>query len=162
MRARARRKLERNHLESDTRRCSDLRPPLIIHARIITAARHITPVGLVELPLDRPEADDILRSLFAAHVPCPVRCASRKGIRPFDRVLRSVNVPLSSAGLFHRVVLSSGSALSPWASVHDPNDLRLKIGEQMGCSTDGDNDIADCLRRVPLKTLMDVQLPEIR
>lgn len=66
------------------------------------------------------------------------------------------------AGLFHRVVLSSGSALSPWASVHDPNDLRTKIGEQMGCSTEGDDDIADCLRGVPLKTLLDVQLPEIR
>ncbi|KMQ93260.1 neuroligin 5 [Lasius niger] len=65
------------------------------------------------------------------------------------------------AGLFHRVVLSSGSALSPWASVHDPNDLRTKIGEQMGCSTEGDDDIADCLRGVPLKTLLDVQLPEI-
>ncbi|XP_025266544.1 neuroligin-1 [Camponotus floridanus] len=67
-----------------------------------------------------------------------------------------------SKGLFHRVVLSSGSALSPWASVHDPNDLRTKIGEQMGCSTEGDDDIADCLRGVPLKTLLNVQLPEIR
>ncbi|KAL0109105.1 hypothetical protein PUN28_014299 [Cardiocondyla obscurior] len=67
-----------------------------------------------------------------------------------------------SKGLFHRVVLSSGSALSPWASVHDPNDLRTKVGEQMGCSTEGEEDIADCLRGVPLKTLMDVQLPEIR
>ncbi|KAM0731201.1 Neuroligin-1 [Formica fusca] len=67
-----------------------------------------------------------------------------------------------SKGLFHRVVLSSGSALSPWASVHDPNDLRIKIGEQMGCSTKEDDDIADCLRGVPLKTLLDIQLPEIR
>ncbi|XP_014478522.1 PREDICTED: neuroligin-2-like isoform X2 [Dinoponera quadriceps] len=67
-----------------------------------------------------------------------------------------------SKGLFHRVVLSSGSALSPWASVHDPNDLRTKIGEQIGCSTEGDEDIADCLRGVPLEALMDVQLPEIR
>ncbi|XP_020290884.1 neuroligin-1-like isoform X2 [Pseudomyrmex gracilis] len=67
-----------------------------------------------------------------------------------------------SKGLFHRVVLSSGSALSPWASVHDPNDLRTKIGEQLGCATEGEEDIADCLRRVPLKTLMSAQLPEIR
>lgn len=66
------------------------------------------------------------------------------------------------AGLFHRVVLSSGSALSPWASVHDANELRTKVGEQMGCSTEGDEDIADCLRGVPLETLMDAQLPEIR
>lgn len=67
-----------------------------------------------------------------------------------------------SKGLFHRVVLSSGSALSPWASIHDPNDLRTKIGEQMGCSIEGDDDIADCLRGVPLKTLLGVELPEIR
>ncbi|XP_006561626.1 neuroligin 5 isoform X1 [Apis mellifera] len=65
-------------------------------------------------------------------------------------------------GLFHRVVLSSGSALSPWASVHDPNDLRLKVGEQIGCSTENDEDIADCLRGVPLRELMAVELPEIR
>lgn len=60
------------------------------------------------------------------------------------------------------MVLSSGSALSPWASVHDPNELRTKIGEQIGCTTEADEDIADCLRGVPLRTLMDVQLPEIR
>ena len=66
------------------------------------------------------------------------------------------------AGLFHRVVLSSGSALSPWASVHDPNDLRLKVAEQIGCSTENDEDIADCLRGVPLRELMAVELPEIR
>ncbi|XP_017759226.1 PREDICTED: neuroligin-4, X-linked-like [Eufriesea mexicana] len=65
-------------------------------------------------------------------------------------------------GLFHRVVLSSGSALSPWASVHDPNDLRLKVAEQIGCSTENDEDIADCLRGVPLRELMAVELPEIR
>ncbi|XP_066598680.1 neuroligin-1-like isoform X2 [Prorops nasuta] len=67
-----------------------------------------------------------------------------------------------SKGLFHRVVLSSGSALSPWASVHDPNDIRLKVAEQVGCSTDKDEDIADCLRGVPLRALMEVELPEIR
>ncbi|KAG7197397.1 hypothetical protein KM043_018501 [Ampulex compressa] len=67
-----------------------------------------------------------------------------------------------SKGLFHRVVLSSGSALSPWASVHDPNNLRLKVAEQTGCPADNDEDIADCLRTVPLHVLMHVELPEIR
>ncbi|KAK2576577.1 hypothetical protein KPH14_005247 [Odynerus spinipes] len=65
-------------------------------------------------------------------------------------------------GLFHRVVLSSGSALSPWASVHDPNDLRIKVAEQIGCPAENDEDIADCLRGVSLQTLMAVELPEIR
>lgn len=66
------------------------------------------------------------------------------------------------AGLFHRVVLSSGSALSPWASVHDPNDLRSKVAKQIGCSTEDDEDIANCLRGIPLRELMAVELPEIR
>nr|XP_050861736.1 neuroligin-4, Y-linked-like isoform X2 [Vespula vulgaris] len=65
-------------------------------------------------------------------------------------------------GLFHRVVLSSGSALSPWASVHDPNDLRIKVAEQIGCPAENDEDIADCLRGVSLQALMTVELPEIR
>lgn len=69
---------------------------------------------------------------------------------------------LSFTGLFHRVVLVSGSALSPWAAVHDPNDLRLKVGEQLGCSVEGDEDIADCLRGVSLHVLLNVELPEIK
>ncbi|XP_043251310.1 neuroligin-4, X-linked-like [Colletes gigas] len=67
-----------------------------------------------------------------------------------------------SKGLFHRVVLSSGSGLSPWATVHDPNDLRTKVADQIGCSTENDEDIADCLRGVSLRELMTVKLPEIR
>lgn len=78
----------------------------------------------------------------------------------FIKIIRYIGSMI--AGLFHRVVLSSGSALSPWASVHDPNDLRLKVGEQIGCSTENDEDIADCLRGVPLRELMAVELPEIR
>ncbi|XP_015110654.1 neuroligin-4, X-linked [Diachasma alloeum] len=66
-------------------------------------------------------------------------------------------------GLLHRVVLLSGSALSPWATVHDPNDLRARVGEQLGCSMDNeDDDIADCLRGVPLSVLLNVELPEIK
>lgn len=66
-------------------------------------------------------------------------------------------------GLLHRVILLSGSALSPWASVHDPNDLRQKVGEQLGCSMDNENeDIADCIRGVSLSVLLNVELPEIK
>lgn len=52
-------------------------------------------------------------------------------------------------GLFQRVVLLSGTALSPWATIHNPDSLRVSIGQQTGClsSTDpGDEDIAPCLR----------------
>lgn len=65
------------------------------------------------------------------------------------------------AGLFHRVILLSGSALSPWAAVHDPNDLRVKVAEQLECPHEGNTDIAECLQKVPLEALMDVELPEI-
>ncbi|KAK0079523.1 hypothetical protein PV326_008679 [Microctonus aethiopoides] len=57
----------------------------------------------------------------------------------------------------------SGSALSPWASSHDPNDLRKKVGQQLGCSMETDDeDIADCLRGLPLHVLLNVELPEIK
>ncbi|KAK0181937.1 hypothetical protein PV327_000115 [Microctonus hyperodae] len=66
-------------------------------------------------------------------------------------------------GLLHRVIMLSGSALSPWASSHDPNDLRKKVGQQLGCSMETDDeDIADCLRGLPLHVLLNVELPEIK
>ncbi|XP_033227818.1 neuroligin-4, X-linked-like [Belonocnema kinseyi] len=64
-------------------------------------------------------------------------------------------------GLFHRIILLSGSALSPWASVHDPHDLHIKISQQLNCTTVND-DIADCIREADLATLMNLELPELR
>jgi len=61
------------------------------------------------------------------------------------------------AGLFHRVVMLSGSVLSPWALVQQPDALRRTVAEQMGCSTADDEDTAPCLRTKPLSALMDVQ-----
>lgn len=66
------------------------------------------------------------------------------------------------AGLFHNVVLLSGSALSPWASVHDPNDLRVQVAKQLDCRYEGDEDIAECLRLVTLESLLAVDLNEIK
>lgn len=54
-----------------------------------------------------------------------------------------------SSGLFHRVILLSGTALSPWAISHNPDSIRKSIGEQTGClsaSNPEDKDISDCLR----------------
>lgn len=56
---------------------------------------------------------------------------------------------LYSLGLFHRVVLLSGSALSPWATVHNADALRVSIGQQTGClaaEDPSDEDIAPCLQ----------------
>ncbi|OXU25995.1 hypothetical protein TSAR_009173 [Trichomalopsis sarcophagae] len=65
-------------------------------------------------------------------------------------------------GLFHNIVLLSGSALSPWASVHDPNDLRVQVAKQLDCRHENDEDIAECLRAVSLEALLDVELNEIK
>ncbi|XP_023315853.1 neuroligin-4, X-linked-like [Trichogramma pretiosum] len=64
-------------------------------------------------------------------------------------------------GLFHNVVLLSGSALSPWAAVHDPNDLREQVAKQLDCRST-DEDIAECLRQVSLEALLGVELTEIK
>jgi Carboxylesterase type B len=66
-------------------------------------------------------------------------------------------VCLGVAGLFHRVVMLSGSVLSPWALVQQPDTLRRTVAEQMGCHTADDEDSAPCLRTKPLSALMDVQ-----
>ncbi|KAJ8673702.1 hypothetical protein QAD02_004964, partial [Eretmocerus hayati] len=65
-------------------------------------------------------------------------------------------------GLFHNVVLLSGSALSPWAAVHDPNDLRAQVAKQLDCAHENDEDIAECLRAVSLEALLGVELNEIK
>ncbi|CAH1965647.1 unnamed protein product [Acanthoscelides obtectus] len=57
----------------------------------------------------------------------------------------------SSKGLFHRVILLSGTALSSWATIHDADSIRLSVGKQTGClatdaTGDEDIDIASCLR----------------
>lgn len=61
-----------------------------------------------------------------------------------------------SAGLFVRAVLLSGSALSPWALIQQPESLRQQIGRQLGCLED--DDMALCMRSKPLSALMNVEL----
>ncbi|KAI7815673.1 neuroligin [Rhyzopertha dominica] len=72
---------------------------------------------------------------------------------------------LCSLGLFHRVVLLSGTALSPWATIHNADALRVSIGQQTGClsSTEPtDEDIAPCLRSRPLQALTNAHLESVR
>jgi neuroligin len=81
------------------------------------------------------------------------------------------NVELCCAGLFQRVVLMSGSALSPWALNHQAGKLKAEVARQMDCEpfagSDGAAsaeqmslaDIGDCLRKKPLESLMAVRLP---
>ncbi|CAH0556768.1 unnamed protein product [Brassicogethes aeneus] len=75
----------------------------------------------------------------------------------------------SSKGLFKRVVLLSGTALSPWATIHDADSLRVSVGRQTGClqqqqqeESQDTEDIAACLRSRPLQALLDIQLETVR
>lgn len=69
------------------------------------------------------------------------------------------------SGLFHRLILFSGSALSPWALVRNPDSLRNTVAEQLGCLFDSepknigeDEDIELCLRTKPLEALLEVKI----
>ncbi|XP_039436963.1 neuroligin-3-like isoform X1 [Culex pipiens pallens] len=85
-----------------------------------------------------------------------------------------VLISKTGKGLIHRAILLSGSALSPWALIPDPDATRQEVSQQMAChllvdpppgkparrpSTD---DITDCLRDKPLEALMGVRLTTVR
>lgn len=63
------------------------------------------------------------------------------------------------AGLFHRAILLSGSALSSWAIVQEPMVYSLEIARQLNCTSNTDEfqnqeHIIDCLREIPIGELM--------
>lgn len=76
------------------------------------------------------------------------------------------------AGLIHRAILLSGSALSPWSIIPDPDSIREEVSQQMACHLDTNgnnrltkditNDITNCLRSKPLQAIMGVRLPAFR
>jgi len=62
--------------------------------------------------------------------------------------------------LFHRAVLLSGSALSPWALAQHPDALRSLVADKLKCRIAGD--IAPCLRNRSLTEILNVQLEHAR
>lgn len=61
--------------------------------------------------------------------------------------------------LLHRVILLSGSALSPWALQKDPLMIKRKVAEQTNCHGDlAEEDMAPCLRLKKLPELMSVNI----
>nr|XP_022918704.1 neuroligin-1-like isoform X2 [Onthophagus taurus] len=61
--------------------------------------------------------------------------------------------------LLHRVVLLSGSGLSPWALQRDPLYVKRKVAEHTGCHGDLlEDDLSPCLRLKQLNQLLSVQL----
>lgn len=70
---------------------------------------------------------------------------------------------LSLSDLIHRVVLLSGSALSPWAIQRDPLSVKRKVAQQTSCTGDVVNeDLAPCLRTKSLAELMNISLSSPR
>ena len=63
------------------------------------------------------------------------------------------------AGLFHRAVLLSGSALASWALVEDPVSYAIRLARHVNCSVPTDlarehERIVDCLRDTSLEALL--------
>ncbi|KAK7071526.1 hypothetical protein SK128_005954 [Halocaridina rubra] len=70
-------------------------------------------------------------------------------------------------GLFHRAILMSGSALSPWAEVQDALSVTARLAKELNCSLP--NDLSNrhpetiaCLRNVTAEQLVSVRLPEYK
>lgn len=63
------------------------------------------------------------------------------------------------ADLLRRVVMLSGSGLSPWALQQEPLAVKRKVAEQTGCHGDMvEDDLAPCLRAKPLSDLLAVRV----
>ncbi|XP_068621382.1 neuroligin-1-like [Battus philenor] len=61
--------------------------------------------------------------------------------------------------LLKRVILLSGSGLSSWALQREPLTIKRKVAEQTGCHGDLlEDDLAPCLRKLPLAKLLTVRL----
>lgn len=71
----------------------------------------------------------------------------------------ATNGVLFVSELLHRVVLLSGSGLSPWALQREPLAVKRKVAEQTGCHGDlEEDDLAPCLRNKPLAELLQVHI----
>lgn len=61
--------------------------------------------------------------------------------------------------LFHRVILMSGSSLSPWALVREPSVYARQVAEAANCSFQLPHHILlKCLRDRPLEVLVNISV----
>jgi carboxylesterase type B len=65
------------------------------------------------------------------------------------------------AGLFHRAIAQSGSSLNPWGFDRKPRLRAFSFGEALGFKTDDSQKLADFLRTVHPKLLIEA-VPEAR
>ncbi|GFS78373.1 neuroligin-4, X-linked [Nephila pilipes] len=65
---------------------------------------------------------------------------------------------LFPAGLFHRAIMMSGSALSPWAVARDANYYAQQIARTLGCPIDQPATLLECLRERSVADILRVQI----
>ncbi|XP_077295695.1 uncharacterized protein LOC143917932 [Arctopsyche grandis] len=60
-------------------------------------------------------------------------------------------------GLFHRVILMSGTALSDWSFTKNPLQFTIQVAQSLNCPMSAD-DLADCLRKKRLSDIMAIRV----
>ncbi|KAK9727813.1 Carboxylesterase family [Popillia japonica] len=74
-----------------------------------------------------------------------------KPVKPFKRTRNTEQKGV----LFHRAILMSGSALSPWALVQEPSRYAAQVAIHANCSLELPHSyLLKCLREKPLEVLM--------
>ncbi|XP_022240829.1 neuroligin-4, X-linked-like isoform X1 [Limulus polyphemus] len=61
-------------------------------------------------------------------------------------------------GLFHRGIMHSGSALSPWAIARQAPEFTRQLASKLGCSTVSNIVMVECLRDQPIEHILKVEL----
>lgn len=87
-------------------------------------------------------------------------CTSQTFLTLFGFILR---VCWSTGLLFHRAILMSGSALSPWAMVREPARFARQVAKHANCSPELPHPhLLKCLRERPLDALLStpIDVPE--
>ncbi|XP_037027605.1 venom carboxylesterase-6 isoform X2 [Bradysia coprophila] len=60
-----------------------------------------------------------------------------------------------AAGLFHRAISESGSALNPWALAENPKERAFRLGRVLGFETNSTEHLLAFLRKIPARKLVD-------
>lgn len=69
-----------------------------------------------------------------------------------------VGSSLFPAGLFHRAIMMSGSALSSWAVARDANFYAQQIARTLGCPTSQPAALLECLRQRSYSDILHIQI----
>lgn len=78
-------------------------------------------------------------------------------IRSFSKRSHTNSHNVGAGLLFHRVILMSGSSLSPWALVKEPSTYARQVAQYVNCSFQLPHQILlKCLRDRPLESLLNV------